>query len=208
MLALRFFLVLLFLFCLRTGVLECLDDASLHLDFTFVSSVSGHPRPPVVTAPWVSLLGPTGVPPMSMQDGIGCRAPTLVVALCRWWWTCHVDVARTRLRQAHLVDSRGHAVVLASRSLMRVSSTALRHIRELEIVVVVECLSIVSVLCCVTHHMLELNRLNEICVPFQVFVSTFPTSHSLMMSCISSLSSFELVLEFFLCMLSSVEFLM
>ena len=37
--------------CLRTGVLECLDDASLHLDFTFVSLVSGHPRPPVVTAP-------------------------------------------------------------------------------------------------------------------------------------------------------------
>ena len=37
--------------CLRTGVLECSDDASLHLDFTFVSLVSGHPRPPVVTAP-------------------------------------------------------------------------------------------------------------------------------------------------------------
>ena len=31
--------------------MECLDDASLHLDFTFVSLVSGHPRPPVVTAP-------------------------------------------------------------------------------------------------------------------------------------------------------------
>ena len=26
-------------FCLRTGVLECLDDASLQLDFTFVSLV-------------------------------------------------------------------------------------------------------------------------------------------------------------------------
>ena len=82
---------------------------------------------------------------------------------------------------------------------MRVSSTALRHVRELEILVVVEFLSIVPVLCCLTHHMLELHRLNEIRVPFQVFVSTFPTSHSLMMSCISTLSSFELVLEFFLC---------
>ena len=30
-------------------------------------------------------------------------------------------------------------------------------------------------------------------------MSTFPTSHSLMMSCILTLSSFELVLEFFLC---------
>ena len=55
--------------------------------------------------------------------------------------------------------------------------------------------------------MLELHRLNEICVPFQVFVSTFPTLHSLMMSCISTLSSFELVLEFFLCVFRSVEFL-
>ena len=39
-------------------------------------------------------------------------------------------------------------------------------------------------------------------------MSAFPTSHSLMMSCISTLSSFELVLEFFLCVcVSSVEFL-
>ena len=62
---------------------------------------------------------------------------------------------------------------------MRVSSTALRHVRELEILVVVESLSIVPVLCCLTHHILELHRLNEIRVPFQVFVSTFPTLHSL-----------------------------
>ena len=62
---------------------------------------------------------------------------------------------------------------------MRVSSTALRHVRELEILVVVEYLSIVPVLCCLTYHMLELHRLNEIRVPFQVFVSTFPTLHSL-----------------------------
>ena len=84
---------------------------------------------------------------------------------------------------------------------MRVSSTALRHIRELELLVVVACLAIVPVLCCLTHHMLELHRHNEICVPFQFFMSTFPTMHSLMMSCISTLSSFELVLEFFLCVL-------
>ena len=66
--------------CLGTCVLECLSDASLPLDFTFVSLVSGHPRPPVVKAPsvpWVSLPGPTGVPPMPKQDGIGSRAPTL-----------------------------------------------------------------------------------------------------------------------------------
>ena len=95
-----------------------------------------------------------------------------------------MDVPHTRVLQTHLLDSRGHAADLASRSLMRVSSTALRHVRELEILVVVEFLSIVPVLCCLTHHMLELHRLNEIRVPFQVFVSTFPTSHSLMMSCI------------------------
>ena len=35
---------------------------------------------------WVSLPGPTGVPPMPRQDGIGSRAPTLVVALC--WLRC------------------------------------------------------------------------------------------------------------------------
>ena len=75
--------------------MECLDDASLHLDFTFVSLVSGHP----------SLPRPPEVPPMPRQDGIGSRAPTLVVALCRWWWTCHVDVAHTRVLQAHLLDS-------------------------------------------------------------------------------------------------------
>ena len=90
---------------------------------------------------------------------------------------------------------------------MRVSSTALRHVGELEILVVVEFLSIVPVLCCLTHHMLELHRLNEIRDPFRVFVSTFPTLHSLMMSCISTLSSFELVLEFFLSVFGSVEFL-
>ena len=54
--------------CLRTGVLECLDDASFHLDFTFVSLVSGHPRPPVVTAPVCR-----GCP---CQDPLGClRCP-------------------------------------------------------------------------------------------------------------------------------------
>ena len=82
---------------------------------------------------------------------------------------------------------------------MRVSSTALRHVRELELHVVVACLAIVPVLNCLTHHMLEFHRLNEIWVPFQVFMSTFPILHSLMMSCISTLSSFGLVLEFFLC---------
>ena len=90
-------------------------------------------------------------------------------------------------------------VELASRSLMRVWSTALRHVRELEILVVVECVSIVPVLCCLTHHSLEVHRLDEIRVPFQVFMSIFPALHSLMMSCISTLSSFELVLEFFFC---------
>ena len=36
----------------------------------------------------------------------------------------------------------------------------------------VACLAIVPVLCCLTHHVLELHRHNEICVPFQVFMST------------------------------------
>ena len=43
--------------CLGTGVLESLDDASLHLDCTFVSLVSGHPRPPTLRGP--TLRGPT-----------------------------------------------------------------------------------------------------------------------------------------------------
>ena len=63
--------------------MECLDDASLHLDFTFVSLVSGHPRPPVVTAPvyrGCPCRDPLGCLPM---PGIGSRAPTLVVALCK-----------------------------------------------------------------------------------------------------------------------------
>ena len=48
---------------------------------------------------------------MPRQDGIGSRAPTHVVALCGWWWTCHVDVAHTRDLQAHLL-------VIASKLLM------------------------------------------------------------------------------------------
>ena len=70
--------------CLRTVVLECLDDASLHLDFTYVGV-----GPPTASrcngpsVPWVFLPGPTGVPPMPRHDGTGSRAPTLVVPLCR-----------------------------------------------------------------------------------------------------------------------------
>ena len=51
-------------------------------------------------------------------------------------------------------------------------STALRHVRELDLFVVVACLAIVQVLWCLTHHMLELHRLDEICVPLQVFMTT------------------------------------
>ena len=64
------------------------------------------------------------------------------------------------------------AVELASRSLVRASSTALRHVRELELPIVVACLAIIQVLWCLTHHMLVLHRLDEICVPLQVFMST------------------------------------
>ena len=39
----------------------------------------------------------------------------------------------------------------SSRSLMRASSTALRHVRELELLVVVACPAIVQVVCCLTH---------------------------------------------------------
>ena len=88
--------------CLRTGVLECLDDESLHLDFTFVSLVSGHPRPPVVTAPVYR-----GCP---CRDPLGClQCPGRMASgaerqplWCRWWWTCRVDVAYTRVLQAEL----------------------------------------------------------------------------------------------------------
>ena len=63
--------------CLRTGVLECLDDASLHLDFTFVSLGSGHPRPPVVTAPVYR-----GCP---CRDPLGClRCPGRMASGALW----------------------------------------------------------------------------------------------------------------------------
>ena len=64
--------------CRKTCVSDCLGDASLHLDIT-IRGVGGP------SVPWVSMPGPTGVLPMPKQDGIGSRAPTHVVALCRWW---------------------------------------------------------------------------------------------------------------------------
>ena len=73
------------------------------LTLPFVALVSGHPRPPRCSGPgvpWVSLPGPAGVLPMPRQDGTESRGPTLEVALCRWWWTCHVDVAHTHVLQA------------------------------------------------------------------------------------------------------------
>ena len=60
----------------------------------------------------------------------------------------------------------------------------------------VACVAIVQVLCGLTHHPLELRRL-EICVTLQVFLSAkFTTLYILVMSCISTLSWYELVLEF------------
>ena len=48
--------------------------------------------------------------------------------------------------------------------------------------------------------MLEFHHLDEICVPLQVSLSTyFTTLYLLMISCIWTLSSCELVLELFLC---------
>ena len=59
----------------------------------------------------------------------------------------------------------------------------------------------VQVLCGLTRHVLELHRLDEFCVPLQLFSSTkFTTLYFLVMSCISTLFSYELVLEFILCM--------
>ena len=58
----------------------------------------------------------------------------------------------------------------------RVSSTApLRvqvdiRVRELELPGFVACLAIVQVLCGLTHHVLELHRLDEFCVPLQIFL--------------------------------------
>ena len=55
---------------------------------------------------------------------------------------------------------------------MRASSTALSNVRERELIVVVACLAIVQVVWCLTHRMLELHRLDEICVPVEVFMTT------------------------------------
>ena len=86
------------------------------LTLPFVALVSGHPRPHRCSGPsvpWVSLPGPTGVLPMPRQDGIGSRAPTTGVALCRWW-TCHVDVAHAHILQAYLLSLLSNHVVLQS----------------------------------------------------------------------------------------------
>ena len=80
------------------------------LTLPFVALVLGHPRPPRYpnhSVPLVSLPGPTGVLPMPRQDGIGYKAPTLVVALCKWWWICHADVAHTRILQAYNIQGYG-----------------------------------------------------------------------------------------------------
>ena len=92
--------------CRKTCVLDCLGDASLHLDIAICGVGVGQrathslPRCSGRGVPWVSLPGPAGVLPMPRQDGTESRGPTLEVALCRWWWTCHVDVAHTRILQA------------------------------------------------------------------------------------------------------------
>ena len=54
-------------------MLDCLGDASLHLDFASCGVVLGHSRLlrcPGSSVSWVSLPAPR-------QDGIGSRAPTL-----------------------------------------------------------------------------------------------------------------------------------
>ena len=103
---------------------------------------------------------PTGVPPMLRQDGIGSRAPTPC--------GCVVKVVGGHVMWTLLVhafykhSSSTREVMLLSLRVapwLRVSSTALRHIRELELLIVVACLAIVPVLCCLTHHALELHRL-------------------------------------------------
>ena len=91
---------------------------------------------------------------------------------------------------------------------MRVSSTALRHVRELEIHVVVEFLSVVPVLWCLTHHTLELHRLNEIRVPFRGFrvhVPDLALAHDVLYLNFVFVRSCPRV--FPLCVFSSVEFL-
>ena len=93
--------------CQHIGVLECLDDASLHLDFTSVSLVSGQPRPPVVTAPVHR-----GCP---CQDPLGClRCPGRMASGAErqpLWFRCvggggHVmwTLLIHAFLQAHLLD--------------------------------------------------------------------------------------------------------
>ena len=120
---------------------------SFHLDFTFVSLVSGHPRPPVVTAPVCR-----GCP---CRDPLGCLR-------------CPGRMASGAQRQPlwlRSVGGGGHVMwtLLIHAFYKQTSST-----REVTL------------------------------LSLRVAPSSW-SSHSLMMSCISTLSSFEVVLEFFLC---------
>ena len=69
----------------------------------------GHPNGlPVVrgpSVPWVSLLGPTGVP-SDAQAGwaSGAERQPLVVVLCWWWWTCDADLVHTRVLLAKMLS--------------------------------------------------------------------------------------------------------
>ena len=66
--------------CRRSGVLECLGDASSRLDIAIAGVRVGPPTASSLfgpSVPRVSFRGPAGVPPMPKQDGIGSRAPTL-----------------------------------------------------------------------------------------------------------------------------------
>ena len=94
--------------CLRTGVWECLVDASLHLEFPFMALVSGHPRPPVVTAPvyrGYPCRDPLGCHRCPSRMASGAERQPLRLRCVGDGGTCHVDVAHTRVLQAHLLDS-------------------------------------------------------------------------------------------------------
>ena len=71
--------------CWKTYVLDCLEYASWHVRFALWALVWATHGLGVVRAPvcrGCPCQDPLGCPPMPRQDGIGSRAPTLVVVLC------------------------------------------------------------------------------------------------------------------------------
>ena len=131
-------------------------------------------------------------------------------------WSCRVDVAGSRFRLAPprlvryvqvALDTFPDELVFACPLAKECDSSAaplrvrvLVCVRERELLEIRGVFAIIQVRCGLTHHVLELHRLNAVCVSLQVFMSTyFTTLYFHLMSSVTALSSCELVLELFLC---------